>query len=456
MAESSGTRPRALSSGSESTNYDDVSVSSRSNTTATANSFSRGFFRNPSGYRRMLSSGIDHELSEFDDSATPTASLRSTTANIEGEEAGLSVLRNSSAHVPIRMSPPGTPHSYSALIDHASVGSPGTAGASPSTIHAQPASNYLSPDLARTLAPNSPPERADWTPSMPASARVPAESDANDATSNVRTAPPIVQANSPGVRSIGGLDYLEPRGEMPSDDDEFDDEAFYTKFREPPSQCWSNKDIHQPRTSWLSITIYVLSLYSTILSGIWLVTAILQPRWGKQISSHQGLLPSTATTIAALLAKTVEMSFVTVFVSFIGQVLTRRSFIRKANGMSLAEMTMRNWVIQPGSLVTHFETVASSALTLLGVLSLTATFAAAFYTTASDAMVAPKLKFGKWDHKEIGGYVRTSYANAVYARDDCPYMISLKQDSSSSESCMNIQLVAFSLPLSLIIPPRET
>ncbi|KAI5458884.1 hypothetical protein BGZ63DRAFT_361032 [Mariannaea sp. PMI_226] len=258
------------------------------------------------------------------------------------------------------------------------------------------------------------------------------------AATSARAMPTIAQA-SPGLSSTGGGDYhLDPRDEMPDDDAEYDNDAFYKKFQEPPSQCWSRHDIHQRRTSWIAITIYVLSVYSTILSGIWLVTAILQPRWGRQISSKQGLLPSTATTLAALLAKTIEVSFVTVFITFVGQVLTRRSFIRKANGITLAEMTMRNWVIQPGSLITHFETLASSGLTLLGALSLTATFAAAFYTTASDAMVAPKLKFGKWEQRELSGYVRASYASVEYTRSTCPHMISLKQDQFAEESCVNI------------------
>lgn len=107
--------------------------------------------------------------------------------------------------------------------------------------------------------------------------------------------------------------------------------------------------------------------------------------------------------------------------------------------MSLAEMTMRNWVIQPGSLITHFETLPSSSLTLLGMLSLTATLAASFYTTASDAMVSPKLKSGDWVHKELEGYVKASYANAAWVRQDCPYLFNITEDIHAAESCMNVQ-----------------
>jgi hypothetical protein len=91
-----------------------------------------------------------------------------------------------------------------------------------------------------------------------------------------------------------------------------------------------------------------LSIYSTAMSGLWLVVAIYQPRYGRGISSSNGpgvLAPSTASLLSTLFAKTIELSFVTVFVAFVGQVLTRRSFLKRSKGMTIAEMTMRNWVI---------------------------------------------------------------------------------------------------------------
>lgn len=211
-----------------------------------------------------------------------------------------------------------------------------------------------------------------------------------------------------------------------------------TVIGEPPA-CYSRRDIHTKRNSWLSITIFALSIYSTVMSGIWLVVSFVQPRFGRGISSSQGLQPSTATVIAALIAKTIEMSFVTVFISCVGQVLTRRSFVRQSRGMTLAEMTMRNWVIQPGSLLTHFETLPYAALTILGALSLTATLAATFYTTASDAMVSPKLKSGGWESKQLLGHIRSSYANAQYVQDTCPYLFDIDDDPNAGESCMNVQ-----------------
>ena len=183
----------------------------------------------------------------------------------------------------------------------------------------------------------------------------------------------------------------------------------------------------------------MLSIYATIMSGIWLVVAILQPRWGRGISSRYGLNPSSATTVSALVSKTIEMAFVTVFVACLGQMLTRRAIVRKASGMTLSEMTMRNWVIQPGSLITHAETIPNAGITVLGALALTATVAATFYTTASESMVAPKLKYGDWEKKELSGHVRASYANAQWVKMTCPSLLEDEDEQYAAESCMNIQ-----------------
>lgn len=208
---------------------------------------------------------------------------------------------------------------------------------------------------------------------------------------------------------------------------------------EPPSYCRSHGDIYTNRFSWLSITIFVLSVYSTVLSGLWLVTAIVQPRWGHRIASSGNLIPATATLVTALVAKTIELSFVTVFVAFLGQVLTRKSILRKTRGMTLAEMTMRNWVFQPGSLITHWETIPYAGLTLMGALALTATAASMFYTTASDAMVSPKLKYGGWESKELQGYVRSSYANAQYVGQSCHSLLEKEDEVNHALSCLSVQ-----------------
>ncbi|XDG03947.1 hypothetical protein ABKA04_003562 [Annulohypoxylon sp. FPYF3050] len=144
--------------------------------------------------------------------------------------------------------------------------------------------------------------------------------------------------------------------------------------------------------------------------------------------------------LATKYAKTIEMSFVTVFVAFLGQVLTRRAFVKKSNGVTLAEMTMRNWVIQPGSLLTYWEGVPFAATTILGALSLVATICTMFYTTASDAMVSPKLKFGAWESRSLEGLVKASYANPYYVQKACSTPIDQNMDiNNSAPSCLDVQ-----------------
>lgn len=207
---------------------------------------------------------------------------------------------------------------------------------------------------------------------------------------------------------------------------------------ECPEPCSSHKDIQLPVGHWLIKVVVVLSLYSTVMSAIWLFVAIAQPRWGRSISSNMGLGPSSATVLTAWLAKTIELSFVTTFITFLGQVLTRRAISRGSRGATLAEMSMRSWVIQPGSMLTHCGMLRYAALTVLGVLSLIAALVAAFYTTASDAMVAPKLKYGNWEHKLMSGYVMSSYANIKYVERLCPAM--LPEDSEEASSCTQVMV----------------
>ncbi|KAI0536114.1 hypothetical protein GGR58DRAFT_503583 [Xylaria digitata] len=205
-------------------------------------------------------------------------------------------------------------------------------------------------------------------------------------------------------------------------------------------ECYSRQDAYIQRWSWLYIILIILSIYSTVLSGIWLVASIVKPRYGRSISTGQGLqiTPSTATLLAALAAKTIELSFVTVFVAVLGQVLTRRAFSRLSRGVTLAEMTMRNWVIQPGSLLTHWDGISYAATTVLGALTLTATICALFYTTASDAMVSPKISRHGWEMRDLQGLVRASYANPGFVNYTCQTPLRDIDIGSAPESCLNI------------------
>lgn len=138
--------------------------------------------------------------------------------------------------------------------------------------------------------------------------------------------------------------------------------------------------------------------------------------------------PATASTLFTLFAKTIELSFVTVFVAFLGQVLSRRSFVKASRGVNIAELTMRTWVLQPGFMITHWQVLQHAGVTILGAITLTAAFIAMSYTTASDALVSPHLKYGSWENKVMYGWVRTSYANAKYIGEHCRTPVPLNAD----------------------------
>jgi hypothetical protein len=87
------------------------------------------------------------------------------------------------------------------------------------------------------------------------------------------------------------------------------------------------------------------------------------------------------------MAKLIELSFVTSFVGFLGQVLSRRAFMKnQGRGITLAEMSMWRWVVQPGTLITHWEGVRYAGTTILGLLSLLAALLATLYTPAASAL----------------------------------------------------------------------
>ncbi|TGO51262.1 hypothetical protein BCON_0165g00120 [Botryotinia convoluta] len=203
--------------------------------------------------------------------------------------------------------------------------------------------------------------------------------------------------------------------------------------------CAANNDIHSRVRSWTSVSVLCLCIYSTIFSGIWFFIAILRPRYGEHIKTNGSLTPSTASILFAGFAKTIELSFVTIFVNFLGQVLSRRSLVRNSDGITVAELTMRTWVIQPGFMITNPKILRRAAWSILGAITLTAAFVAMFYTTASDAIVSPSLQFGKWEHAVMKGLVQTSYGNPFYVAQNCETPITTEMDSEySASTCVDI------------------
>lgn len=227
-------------------------------------------------------------------------------------------------------------------------------------------------------------------------------------------------------------------------------------------KCPTHGKVLQRRLSWLSVSILVLAMYSTVVSGIYLVVAFVKPRFGRGIGDT-GMAPSTASLLSALFAKTIELSFVTVFVSFLGQVLSRRAISNASSGITIADMSMRAWIMQPGTLITHWETVKYAAFTILGVIALIATFVAMLYTTAADALgrvfqnsflvsivgksncfvtVSPKLSFGPIEETGLYGLVSTQFANPTWLENQCETPITLEMDSVyRGTTCLQISHV---------------
>ncbi|KAJ5794185.1 hypothetical protein N7457_000784 [Penicillium paradoxum] len=214
----------------------------------------------------------------------------------------------------------------------------------------------------------------------------------------------------------------------------------------PPSPhgylgCPNRATVLQKRLSWVPMTVLVLAVYSTLFSGIYLGLALREPRWA-EISSDGPLAPATATLLSAFFAKTIELAYVTVCVAFLGQVLSRRALMKNSRGISISDMNMRAWIMQPGSMIVHWEALRYSALSFLGALALVATFVAMLYTTAAQALVAPKLSMGPLESRVLEGKVTSSYANNHYLGSVCETPVTNEIDVDSRNStCLQIDHV---------------
>lgn len=203
-------------------------------------------------------------------------------------------------------------------------------------------------------------------------------------------------------------------------------------------RCSSKRPLATSRSSWLSISMLMLSVYSTFFSGFWLFIAIIKPRYNHMIGSRH-MTQQTASVLYAAFAKSIELSFVTVFVALIGQILSKRA-LGERKSITIAEMSMRSWVLQPGTMFAHWESVRYAAVTYLGAIALVAAVMAMLYTTASDALVAPRLKFGRAEHRLMYGKVATSFANTYTIMDRCTTPISkLNDPEASGQTCVALE-----------------
>ncbi|KAM3565672.1 hypothetical protein ARSEF4850_001272 [Beauveria asiatica] len=55
-------------------------------------------------------------------------------------------------------------------------------------------------------------------------------------------------------------------------------------------------------------------------------------------------------------------------------------------------------------------------------------------------MVAPKLKYGKWQNRTLSGYVRSSYANPMFVKLSCSTMLKEEDKEEAASSCMDVMV----------------
>jgi hypothetical protein len=124
---------------------------------------------------------------------------------------------------------------------------------------------------------------------------------------------------------------------------------------------------------------FALSIISTILSLAYVVIAFWGPVWDTIRE------PSLSKNIASLIAKAIEATFASTCVLYIGQLLTRRSTNKdEIHGVSLDQICMRDWIIDPGSMLGDGKTIWLGTTSALGWYILVAAIASLLYGTASN------------------------------------------------------------------------
>ncbi|KAF2036251.1 hypothetical protein EK21DRAFT_96201 [Setomelanomma holmii] len=214
--------------------------------------------------------------------------------------------------------------------------------------------------------------------------------------------------------------------------------AFESDFR-PVHECPTTRDFYQSRLTWLNVTLLIICVFSCVFSGIFVGLAIREPFWGRRITSNGPLTPANAILLTTIFAKLIELSFVTSFVAFLGQVLSRRAFVKhQGRGVTLSELSMWRWVVQPGTLITHWETAKYAGLSFLGIMSLLSAILATLYSSASAALVQPTLREGSWKDTVMIGRVKTDFANINYIKSVCQTPIRNDPEYGGS-TCLQIE-----------------
>ena len=240
--------------------------------------------------------------------------------------------------------------------------------------------------------------------------------------------------------------------------------------------CNTKKGIIRSRRHWLSIMLLIVAFLSTSMSGIWLFLAANRQSWEGLIGGNGSIASSTSNLLFPLIAKFIELTFVTVFVAFLGQCLSRKAHKPgMAGGVTLADMSLRTWVLQPGTMLTDFKSLQSGALSWLGAVTAIAVALAMLYTTASDQLgkllfipllplhpdpfkslnlstidiilistVAPKLMSGIPRPTPLKAPVLSSFANVEFIKKQCKTPMTIRGDNDPNitswrQTCMSIE-----------------
>ena len=212
--------------------------------------------------------------------------------------------------------------------------------------------------------------------------------------------------------------------------------------------CASREEIWKGARHHIYITFLLLGIFSTIFSGIYLGIAIARPTYGKFISDRGNLTYSNATLVFALFAKLIELSFVTVFIGFVGQVISQRAFNKdRGYGVTLAEISMRGWIMQPGQMLVHPHAVKYALVSLMGFLAIIAALTAMLYTTAASALVSPQLMFSKFYDRTLQNDIRQGFGDVSAVQFGCEFPIRTDPmgDSTKFATCLAPNMAAQSL-----------
>ena len=107
--------------------------------------------------------------------------------------------------------------------------------------------------------------------------------------------------------------------------------------------------------------------------------------------------------------------------------------------MTISDMQLRTLILQPGAVFLHFTSFLGTWGTWIGGLSTLAAVASIFYTTASDALVQPKLALTTWAYDDMTSMTQTNWADRDFIYGQCQTPISESSDARASTICTELE-----------------